>query len=120
MRIIFLYRYWLFIVLSVIGAFVVGFVGFLLYKIIKLPISKQIEKIKEWLLYATAVAEKEFGNGTGQLKLRYVYNMFIQTFPFFSKFISFNYFSSLVDSALDALNDILKTNIYADEYVYEK
>lgn len=111
----FLYNYWWIIIIA-IAAIVV--LGFLIYKFIKMPIANQIEKIKEWLLYAVAKAEKELGGGTGQLKLRYVYDLFIKTFPVLSNFISFNYFSNLVDIVLETFNQILDTNKQVNTYVY--
>ena len=58
----------------------------LIYHFFKLPRASQIAKIKEWLLYAVTEAEKELGSGTGQLKLRYVYDMFVAKFPYLVKF----------------------------------
>lgn len=40
-------------------------------------IKNQKEKIVEWLVYAVTEAEKQLGNGTGQLKLRLCYDWFI-------------------------------------------
>ena len=62
-------------------------------KFFKLPRESQIAKVKEWLLFAVTQAEKEFGSGTGQLKLRYVYDMFVTKFPYLVQFISFETFS---------------------------
>lgn len=111
----FLYNYWWIVIITI--AAIVG-VGFFIYDFIKLPIANQIEKVKEWLLYAVAQAEKELGGGTGQLKLRYVYDLFIHAFPIFSKFISFNHFSDLVDMVLETFNQILDTNKQINTYVY--
>ena len=111
----FLYNYWWIIIIAIAAIIVLGF---LIYKFIKMPIANQIEKIKEWLLYAVAQAEKELGGGTGQLKLRYVYDLFIKTFPVLSNFISFNYFSNLVDIVLETFNQILDTNKQVNTYVY--
>ena len=57
-----------------------------------MPTNEQLKKVKEWLLWAVAEAEKELGSGTGQLKLRYVYDMFIVKFPSLAKIISFETF----------------------------
>lgn len=78
-----------------------------IYNFVKLPHSVQIAKVKEWLLWAVAEAEKRFGSKTGQLKLRYVYDMFTARFPFAAKFLSFEQFSNLVDEALEKFNKIL-------------
>ena len=58
----------------------------------KMPGNKQLEKVKEWLLFAVIQAEKELGGGTGQVKLRYVYDMFVSKFPALVSFISFEMF----------------------------
>lgn len=65
-------------------------------------------KLKEYLIYAVSMAEKELGSNTGELKLRYVYELFITKFPKFSLFISFNTFKKLVDGALDSFEVILE------------
>ena len=71
---------------------------------------KQPKKVKEWLLYAVIEAEKELGSGTGPVKLRSVYDMFITKFPKLSVFISFNTFSEWVDVALDYMEKLLTDN----------
>ena len=71
---------------------------------------KQPRKVKEWLLYAVIEAEKELGSGTGPVKLRSVYDMFITKFPKLSVFISFNTFSEWVDVALDYMEKLLTDN----------
>ena len=65
------------------------------------------EKVKEWLKWAVVYTEKMLGEKTGQLKLRYCYDMFIQRFPVFSKIISFENFSKMVDEALKFLENQL-------------
>lgn len=93
---------------------------FSIYTFIKKPRKEQLEKIKEWLLYAVAIAEKEFGGGTGQIKLRYVYDKFLSTFPAFASIIPFELFSQLVDEALIKFKEILKNNDKIQEYIEDK
>lgn len=66
------------------------------------------QKVKNWLVYAVTLAESELGSGTGQLKLRSVYNMFVLRFPKLSMIITFARFSDLVDGALDVMREMLK------------
>lgn len=80
-------------------------------------IANQRKNIKEWLLYAVIEAEKELGSKTGKIKLRQVFDCFIVKFPIFSKFISFNAFSNLVDIALDEMKKLIKTNEQCKNYV---
>ena len=99
--------------IAIIALVVARILGF-----IKLPTDKQLERVKEWLKYAVMKAEKELGTGTGQAKLRLVYDWFITKFPIFSKVITFNYFSKLVKFALEWLNKQLKENEALQNYVY--
>ncbi len=72
------------------------------------------QKVRNWLVWAVSKAEQEFGSGTGQLKLRSVYNQFIARFPKLSTFITFRRFSALVDEALNILSDMLKNGKIAN------
>lgn len=113
----FLIDYWE-IFVSIIILVIVLFLTF--DNFIKKPKSEQIEKIQEWLLWAVTQAEKNLGGGTGQLKLRYVYDMFINRFPDISQLISFNAFSSMVDQALVKMRHLLNTNNKIETYVTER
>lgn len=84
--------------------------GWASVKFLGLPTKEQLKKIKEWMLYAVAEAEQQLGSGTGELKLRYVYDMFINQFPIAAKFITFDAFKILVDEALDKLKELLQEN----------
>ena len=68
------------------------------------------QKVKAWLEYAVTTVEKELGTKTGQLKLRKVYDMFIERFPIFSKLVPFSTFSLWVDEALIFLREQLEKN----------
>ena len=65
---------------------------------------------KNWLVWAVAEAEKILGSGTGQLKLRYVYDLAVIRFPIMSKILPFSMFSKLVDAALAVMNDMIANN----------
>ena len=110
----FIINYW-YIILIIIAAILVG--GYMIYNFIKMPSGEQMKKVKEWLLYAVAEAEKELGGGTGEIKLRYVYDMFITKFLYLSKIITFEAFSSLVDEVLEEFKEMLKTNNNLDDYI---
>ena len=73
------------------------------------PTDEQIRNIKQWLLYAVTEAEAILGGGTGQLKLRMVYDMAIEKFGWVA-FISFETFSGWVDEALEQMRHLLETN----------
>ena len=71
---------------------------------------KRPKQIKEWLISACVDAEIYFGSGTGQLKLREVYDAFIHRFPIIAFVISFDTFSGWVDTALDELKTLIDEN----------
>lgn len=96
---------------------VIGVVGFGIYQFIKLEKDKQLEIVKEWLLLAVVEAEKKLGGGTGQIKLRYVYDMFIEKFKFLALMITFEQFSIMVDMALDRMRLMLSSNEKLKDYV---
>ena len=87
---------------------------------VKLPKDKKIANIKEWLKFAVVDAEKELGSGTGQLKLRMVYNMAVKQFPFIVQLIPFDTFSGWVDEALDWMKDQLAENKVTQSYIESK
>jgi hypothetical protein len=95
----------------------IGIIGLCLCWFLKLSKERQKEIIIEWLLLAVIKAEKELGDGTGQLKLRFVYDLFIDKFRFISMLISFSQFSKLVDQALDTMRDMLDSNKQIKDYV---
>lgn len=86
-------------------------------KFTNMPTAEQIAKVKEWLLYAVTMAEKELGGGTGKLKLRYVYDLFLTKFSWLAKVITFEQFSALVDEALEEMKRLLESNNAVKEIV---
>ena len=74
-------------------------------------------KIKEWLKFAVMLAEKELGSGTGQLKLREVYDWFLSMFPVFGKFVPFSIFSKWVDLALEWMREQLEKNQNISKFI---
>lgn len=77
------------------------------YKFYKLGKQQQLDKVKQWLLLAVLEAEKELGSKTGQLKLRLVYNRFVDKFKIVSYMITFDTFKQLVDEALEEMKDMI-------------
>lgn len=98
-----------------IVALVIG--AIILVIIIAYLVINQKKNILEWLLKAVVEAEKELGSGTGQLKLRTVYDWFIEAFPVVSAFVPFSVFSAWVDVALDTMEELLKKNKQVKAYV---
>ena len=92
-------------------------IAYCIYEFYNLGKEKQIEMVKEWLLLAVVEAEKALGSGTGQVKLRYVYDLFLSKFKYLSLIISFNQFSMLVDEALDVMRDMIANNKQVENYI---
>lgn len=65
---------------------------------------------KNWLVWAVSEAEKVLGSGTGQLKLRYAYNLAVSKFPILATVLPFTVFSKWIDAALDVMNDMIQNN----------
>ena len=95
----------------------IGGLTIFIAKFIKLGKEKKIEMINEWLLLAVVQAEKELGNGTGQIKLRFVYDLFLDKFKFVSMFITFAQFSGLVDMALITMKEMISNNNQVKDYI---
>lgn len=97
-----------FVIVGLIAVCAAG--GYAAYAFAKMPSDKQLNKVTEWLLYAVTKAEKELGGGTGQIKLRYVYDMFVARFTWIARVISFEAFSMMVDEALERMKKMLEDN----------
>ena len=91
------------------GAVIVAAV-FAVRKFLGLPTDQQIENLQEWLKWAVTEAEKELGSGTGQLKLRRVYDLALAKFPWIARLVPFEEFSMWVDEALIWLGKQLESN----------
>lgn len=105
-------------IIIIMGA--IGLVGIAiaaLYYFMTLSKDKQLQMVKNWLLLAVVEAEKALGSGTGQLKLRYVYDLFISKFKYLSLVISFPQFSMLVDEALDTMRNMIANNKQVEQYI---
>ncbi len=91
--------------------------GVAIYTFIKKPRAEQLEKLKEWLLWAVIEAEKELGSKTGEIKLRRVYDLFVTTFPWLARIISFETFRAYVGEALDKMERLIAENQKIAAYV---
>ena len=96
--------------LMVAAAAIVGMCIYVVVDITRMPRDEQVAQVREWMLYAVIEAESVLGGGTGQLKLRFVYDMFVERFPWMARMIDFEWFSELVDEALERMRKMLNTN----------
>lgn len=92
-------------------------IGLSIFTFIKLPREAKIANVKEWLKIAVFEAEKYFGGGTGQLKLRYVYDLAIKQFPWLITLITFELFDEWVKEALIWMEDQIEKNPRMKAYV---
>lgn len=88
--------------------------GVIIYLIIN-----QKSKVIEWLKFAVAEAEKLLGSGTGQLKLRQVYDWFCEKFPVIAAILPFRVFSAWVDIALETFDKWLDNSKFTAYIGYE-
>ncbi|MCM1136333.1 MAG: hypothetical protein NC400_12260 [Clostridium sp.] len=86
-------------------------------RFVQLPSGAQLEKVQNWLLLAVSEAEKELGGGTGELKLRKVYDKFLGRFPWLAKAVSFKRFMTMVCKALQEMKKMLSENEAARTYI---
>jgi hypothetical protein len=107
---------WTIGILSLIG----GSLYFSIKGFVKLGKEKQLKIVKEWLLLAVVEAEKKLGGGTGQLKLRFVYDLFIDRFKYLAYVITFEQFSLLVDEALEKMRKLIESNELIKIYTENK
>lgn len=91
-------------------AALLGVAVWYIYRYFNLPSEAQLAKVREWLLWAVTEAERELGGGTGRLKLRQVYDLFVTRFPWLARIVPFDLFSSLVDDALEDMREMLNSN----------
>lgn len=98
------------IVIALLGLAALAYIAYIVYQVFNSPADEQLEKVREWLLWAVTEAEKAFGGGTGKLKLRWVYDLFVVRFPWLVKVVGFELFSELVDDALEEMHNLLATN----------
>lgn len=83
-------------------------------------IIKQPQKVKQWLLWAVIQAEAELGGGTGQVKLRAVYDLFVERYKIISFLVSFDTFSKWVDAALEEMRTMLEENVNVKAIIESK
>ncbi len=104
-----------YIILAIVAAGMAA--GIAVYHFVKQPKADQLKKVREWLLWAVIEAEKALGSGTGQLKLRCVYDLFVVRFPWLAKIIPFEMFGKMVDDALDEMRELLENNEAVAAYI---
>lgn len=103
----FVVEHWGIIVAALI---ILGGVAISVWRFQGLSEAEKINQIKAWLLQAVLLAEKQYGGGTGKLKLSSVYSEFCAQLPWLAKVITFEAFSGYVDEALEKMRDILANN----------
>ena len=105
------------IALIIVAISAVTVAGFYVWNFFQKPSAEIWSQVKAWMLLAVTFAEKELGSGTGKLKLRYVYDMFLDRFGTIAKYITFEQFSKLVDEALEEMRKLIESNKNIQEYI---
>lgn len=100
-------EYW-FIFILFIG--IVSTISIKVYEFFKQPNAEQLNKVQQWLVFAVAKAEEVLGSGTGQMKLKYVYDMFVTKFPAIALFISYDKFKEMTEDALTEFKELIANN----------
>ena len=113
----FLINYWYFIVI-VIAILVIS--GVFIFNFLQKPSEQKLQNIKEWAIYACALAQAHLGSGTGQLKMRETYDMFISRFPDLVKIVPFEMYKNIAESALLEFKKMLENNPKVKELILEE
>ena len=93
----FLINNWYLIIIAIAGlSLLINY----LFDFSQKPSAAKIQNIKEWAIYACALAEAHLGSGTGQLKMRETYDMFIVRFPDLARIVSFEMYKNIAELAL--------------------
>lgn len=108
------------ILYTLIVLLAIVFIGSPIYIFTQMPKEKQKEALREWLKWAVTQAEKALGSGTGQLKLREVYAMALQQFPWLAKAIPFDVFALYVDEALEWMREQIDKNKNIEAFIKEE
>ena len=99
------------------GIIFLGVFGLIAHKILTTPSEEMLDNVVQWLVGAVTDAEKDLGGGTGALKLRQVYDLFLVRFPKLAHLVPFEYFMVLVDEALEIMDEMIKSNPKVKAYV---
>lgn len=83
----------------------------MIWKYITFPSARRKERILLWLVQAVEYAERIYGGKTGNIKLSFVYNMFIDKFGFVGMFVSQEVFNELVDKAIAIMEETLNESL---------
>ena len=103
----FIINYWPMIIVAIAMLFiaVITVIDF-----IKKSPKERMETVKQWAIYACALAQAHLGSGTGQLKMRETYDMFLQRFPSLANIITYETYKETAENALAEFKEMLKTN----------
>lgn len=79
-----------------------------------------VNGFKNWLVWAVSEAEATFGSKTGELKLRYAYELAVARYPVLAKLVPFCMFKKMVDVALDVMREMIEKNKSIAEAITDK
>ena len=81
-------------------------------------VATNFASFKSWLVWAVTEAETYFGSGTGQLKLKYAYNLAIGKYPIIAKLMPYKLFNYFVKKALKVMDDMIVENKSIEDAIY--
>lgn len=73
-----------------------------------------INGFRNWLVYAVTDAETALGSKTGQLKLRWAYDLALSKYPILAKIMPYSLFDWFVGSALKVMRKMLENQSIAE------
>lgn len=76
--------------------------------IIVFAAATQVGNIKEWLVLMCAMAEEQFGGGTGIIKARAVYDKFSEKYKIIGKIMPYPVFEIILEWALKKMEATIK------------
>ena len=85
---------------------IISVAAFIILALVVGMITLHFINFKQWLVWACAQAEIEFGSDTGQLKLKSAYNKAIEKFPFIVKLKEISTNNSKIAEILDNANNL--------------
>lgn len=87
---------------------------FALLAVFAMLLGLYLNGFKNWLVYAVTDAETALGGKTGQLKLRWAYDLAVSKYPVLAKIMPFTVFDWFVGSALKVMREMLENKSIAE------
>lgn len=90
------------------------YVIYIIAAIVVVLLSLYLMGFRNWLVYAVTDAETALGSKTGQLKLRWAYDLALSKYPILAKIMPYSLFDWFVGSALKVMRKMLENQSIAE------